>query len=75
MREEIYRELCLAIQGLPDRCREVFELHLRGKKNEEIAELLNLPVRTVKMSKREAIAYLKNYLGNRFCWFIFMRVI
>lgn len=75
MREEIYRELYLAIQELPDRCREVFELHLQGKENEEIAELLDLPVRTVKMSKREAIAYLKNYLGNRFCWFIFMRVI
>ena len=75
MREEIYREMYLAIQELPDRCREVFELHLRGKKNEEIAESLDLPVQTVKMSKREAIAYLKNRLRNRFCWFIFMHII
>lgn len=75
MREEIYREMYLAIQELPDRCREVFELHLRGKKNEEIAESLDFPVQTVKMSKREAIAYLKNRLRNRFCWFIFMHII
>lgn len=75
MREEIYRELYLAIQELPDSCREVFELHLQGKKNEEIAELLDLPVRTVKISKKESIAFLKNRLRNRFCWLIFMRVI
>lgn len=75
MREEIYRELYLTIQELPDRCREVFELHLQGKKNEEIAELLALPEETVKMCKREIITYLKMRLGNRFCWFIFMKVL
>ena len=48
MREEIYRELFLAIQELPDRSREVFELHLQGKKNEEIAEVLGISVLTVK---------------------------
>lgn len=75
MREEIYRELYVTIQELPDRCREVFGLHLQGKKNEEIAELLALPEEIVKMCKKDIITYLKMRLGNRFCWFIFMKVL
>ena len=75
MREEIYRELFLAIQELPDRSREVFELHLQGKKNEEIAEVLAIQVKAVKAYRRDTITFLKSRLGNKFCWFVFMNVI
>lgn len=75
MREEIYRELFLAIQELPDRSREVFELHLQGKKNEEIAEVLAIQAKAVKAYRRDTITFLKNRLGNKFCWFVFMNVI
>lgn len=66
MREEIYRKLYLAIKELPDRCREVFEWHLQGKKNEEIAQLLSLSVETVKTHKKHAVRFLKERLGNLF---------
>lgn len=62
--EEMYRELHLAVQELPERCRAVFELHLEGKKNEEIARLLELSVLTVKSYKKNAMHYLKKRLGN-----------
>lgn len=75
MREEIYRELFLAIQELPDRSREVFELHLQGKKNEEIAKVLAIQVKAVKAYRRDTITFLKSRLGNKFCWFVFMNVI
>ena len=75
MREEIYRELFLAIQELPDRSREVFELHLQGKKNEEIAKVLAIQAKAVKAYRRDTITFLKSRLGNKFCWFVFMNVI
>lgn len=74
MQEEIYRELYLAVKELPDRCREVFELHLQGKKNEEIAELLSLSVLTVKTHKKNAVRFLKERLGNIFFLFVMMGI-
>ena len=62
--EEMYRELHLAVQELPERSRAVFELHLEGKKNEEIAQLLALSVLTVKSYKKNALQYLRKRLGN-----------
>lgn len=75
MREEIYRELYLAVSMLPDRCREVFELHLQGMKNEEIAELLSLSLLTVKAHKRNAVHFLKERLGNLFFLLILTKII
>lgn len=75
MRDEIYRELCLAVNTLPGRCREVFELHLQGKRDEEIAELLSLSVLTVKTHKKDAIRILRVKLGKWFAWLILMKVI
>lgn len=62
--EEMYRELHLAVSELPERSRAVFELHLNGKKNEEIAQLLDLSVFTVKSYKKNAMKYLKKRLGG-----------
>jgi RNA polymerase sigma-70 factor len=64
MREEMYRELHRAVALLPDRCRAVFELHLQGKKNEEIASTLRLSVETVKTQKKKAMHFLRERLGE-----------
>ena len=64
MREELYRELHRVVDELPDRCRTVFELHLQGKKNEEIASLLELSVETVKTQKKKAMHFLRERLGR-----------
>lgn len=72
MQEEIYRELYIAIRELPGKCRRVFELHLEGKKNDEIAEILGISVLTVKSHKQNAIHFLKERVGNLFFLFVYM---
>ena len=64
--EEMYRELHLAVGELPERVRRVFELHLDGKRNEEIARILQLTLLTVKSYKRDAMQYLKKRLGDAY---------
>ena len=62
-KEEIYRQLFLAIDKLPPRQREVFLLCMEGKKNKEIAEQLQISAETVKMQKRRAISRLREQLA------------
>ena len=63
MREELYRLLYEAIDELPERCREGFLLHLKGKGNREIAEALGLSVLTVKTQKNRALQFLRERFG------------
>ena len=63
-REEEYRHLFQAIDKLPSRCREIFLLSLEGKKNKEIAEMLQ--IETIKTQKIRAINRLKKYSGILF---------
>ncbi len=62
--EEIYRQLFLLIDQLPVRCREIFLLYMEGKKNEEIAEALQISTETVKTQKKRAMQYLKDNMGT-----------
>lgn len=71
--EEVYRRLYLAVRELPEKCRAVFELHLEGKKNEEIAAILGISVLTVKAHKQNALRYLKERMGNLFLFCLLTR--
>ena len=62
-KEEIYRQLFLAIDKLPPRQREIFLLCMDGKKNREIAEQLQISAETVKVQKRRAISHLREQLA------------
>lgn len=62
--EEVYRLLFRAIDKLPTRCREVFLLHMDGKKNEEIATTLEISVETVKTQKKRALQFIKEQMGT-----------
>lgn len=64
MEEEVYRLLLKAVDELPPRCREVFEQVLLGKKNEEIAAILEISALTVKTQRRIGIRILKEKLGD-----------
>lgn len=64
LEEELYRQLFQVIDELPPRCREVFLLHLDGKKNEEIATKLRITLLTVKTQKKKALRYLRERLGG-----------
>ena len=75
MREEMYRALHRAVDELPERCRQVFELHLQGKKNEEIAQVLELSVETVKTQKKKAMYFLRERLGKSYYLLIILNII
>ena len=60
--EEIQR---LVNEKLPDKCRNIFILsRIEGKSNPEIAELLDLSIRTVENQIYRAIKILKKNLNN-----------
>lgn len=64
MEEEVYRIFFNVIDSLPQRCQEIFKLHLEGKKEEEIASLLEISISTVKSQKQKAFHRLKDELGE-----------
>ena len=57
--EEVYRKIYLLAKRLPEKCRQVFELALEGKRNGEIAERLGISELTVKAHKQNALRYFK----------------
>ena len=60
--EEIQR---LVNEKLPDKCRNIFILsRIEGKSNPEIAELLDLSIRTVENQIYRALKILKKNLTN-----------
>lgn len=62
-KEEIYRQLYLAIDRLPKKCRGIFLMYMDGKKNEEIAQILSISIETVKTQKKRAMRFLKDDTG------------
>ena len=57
--EEITRQLYDAINTLPERKREIIKLSLKGVKNQEVAETLNIKLQTVKTLKSQAYKLLR----------------
>lgn len=57
--EETHRMIYNAIDELPNACRNILLLSLKGLKNHEIAEQLNISVNTVKAQKKIAYKNLK----------------
>ena len=62
-KQEMYRHIFAVIDELPARCKEIFEMHLQGKKNSEIAELLHLSIETVKTQKKRALKQLRKKIS------------
>lgn len=61
--EEVMKLLFQAIDHLPERCREIFLMHLDGFSNEEIACQLHLSILTVKTQKKKAMKVLREYFN------------
>lgn len=54
-----------SLQKLPPRCREIFELsRMKGLKNQQIAEKLNLSKRTVELQVSNALKQLRTDLAG-----------
>ena len=58
-KEEVYRQLFLAIDQMPSKQRKIFLLAIEGKRNSEIAEISETNINTVKALKRRGIARLR----------------
>lgn len=67
--EEIRRLLYREIDELPPKMREIFLMYMDGKKNEEIANLLNVSLETVKTQKKRAVKQIKSKLGTLYYFF------
>lgn len=70
--EELSREIGEAIAKLPDKCKEVFKLsYLHEMKNKEIADVLDISVRTVEAHMYKALKMLRSSLKHLFLFLIF----
>jgi RNA polymerase sigma-70 factor (ECF subfamily) len=66
IRAEVLKEIMEEINKLPEQCRKILKMgYLEGLKNQEIADLLNISVHTVKNQKARAIQLLKVRLRDR----------
>jgi RNA polymerase sigma-70 factor (ECF subfamily) len=63
VREELVRQLRVAIRELPGQRRKILELSLEGLPGNEIAERLGITIHTVKTQKNKAFTYLRQRLG------------
>lgn len=62
--KELRKQIHAAIAELPDKCRQAFVMsYLHGMKNKEIAEAMNVSVRTVDVHVYKALRYLRNRLA------------
>jgi len=62
---ELEGRIKTALQRLPGKCREVFELNrFEGKKYAEIASLLNISVKTVETQMSKALKILRDELRD-----------
>lgn len=67
--EELSRLIQEAICALPDKCREVFQLSREGNKtNQEIANEMNVSVKTVEAQITKALKRIKNFLDDQYAY-------
>lgn len=59
-----------AVLALPDKCREVFDLSRNESlSNREIADRMNISVKTVEAQITKAVKRIKNFLGEAYFYF------
>jgi RNA polymerase sigma-70 factor (family 1) len=62
--EEVFNQLYQEIKSLPDASQKIMLLALKGLKNREIAEKLDISENTVKTQKKIAYAKIKDKMGT-----------
>ncbi len=63
--KELEIEIAMAIDSLPEKCREVFEKsRLEGLKYGEIAEKMNISVKTVEAQMSKALKIMREHLAE-----------
>lgn len=70
---ELEKEIELAIEFLPEKCREVFEMSRKdGLKYAEISEKLDISVKTVEAQMSKALSILRDRLGEYLAVILFI---
>ncbi|BDD07592.1 DNA-directed RNA polymerase sigma-70 factor [Fulvitalea axinellae] len=64
--EETSRLLLQAIENMPAQTREVCQMSMRGVKNAEIAERMDISVNTVKYHKKKASEMLRESMEDQY---------
>lgn len=72
LQAEKLRSLEIVIEGLPPRCREILNLKQQGLKYSEIAEKLDISIKTVEAQLRIAFSKIKKNFRKSAGIFIFM---
>lgn len=63
--KELQSQIDKAVQSLPEKCREVFRLsRFEHKKYKEIAEELNISIKTVENQMGKALSVMRKELGS-----------
>lgn len=66
-KDELFILVQEAVSALPDRCREVFQLSRnKNLSNKEIAEQLDISVKTVEAQITKALKKIKEFLGDAY---------
>lgn len=73
IRKETYSKIYQEINRLPEMGKKVLLLALHDKSNEEIAEILNIGINTVKTHKARAYKVLRRNLYDLFLFFMTYR--
>ena len=76
LEEETYRIIHKAIENLPPQSRRIIELSMKGYKNPEIADELEISINTVKTLKGNAYKTLRENLKDHvFILFLFNQIL
>lgn len=68
---DLQQAIDTAVLGLPDRCREIFSLsRFEDMSYQEIADQLNISVKTVEHQISKALRLLRKTLGPYLSWFV-----
>lgn len=71
VRDEMIRQLHQYIKELPEGCRSIIELSIRGYSGAEIAEKLGITIHTIKTQKSRSFKYLRERLKDSVLIFLF----
>lgn len=70
---ELEKEIEIALQSLPEKCRQVFELNRQeGLKYAEIAEKLNISIKTVEAQMSKALSIMREHLRDFMILLLFL---
>lgn len=76
LEKEFEKELCKAVDNLPEECRKVFEMSRRdNKKYEEISRELGISINTVKYHIKNALRQINISMAKYLFMFLFVIVL